>query len=476
TDSGAAATLTLANMTSGANALAADTYSGNLSGSLSLVMSGDGSLTLSGSNSYSGSTLVSSGSLVNGVANSLPTGTTLTVDGTGTFDLAGFSQQVAGLSDGGVTTGILTDSGAAATLTVTSAGANTFSGTISSMNLALAMQGGGTLTLGGDNTYAGGTSITGLGSTVSISSDANLGATPTATTGGVSLASGGTLAVTGSFTSDRSLAVGSGGGNLNVSANQTFTASGNGTWSDNGGTLILNSTGTTGTLELNAGSGSYGSAGDPLSITAASGTLTGTATVLGNITIDSGATVSPGTSASSPGTLAFNTGTSTLVSGGTLDFDVTSAGTSSSNASIGSAGSSWNLLALNTLAASGLSSDSQFNLTANSSLPSNFSPGASYQWDIITMAGGLPSGLTAQDFNLNTTAFGAQPGSFSIAVGTMTGGAGYVAIDYSPAAVPEPGSMLLAGLAALSMAGMGWRQRRRQVTVSHGDEKTVDDS
>jgi hypothetical protein len=58
----------------------------------------------------------------------------------------------------------------------------------------------------------------------------------------------------------------------------------------------------------------------------------------------------------------------------------------------------------------------------------------------------------------------------------MTGGAGYVAIDYSPAAVPEPGSMLLAGLAALSMAGMGWRQRRRQVTVSHDDEKTVEDS
>ena len=45
----------------------------------------------------------------------MPTGTALTVDGTGTFDLGGFAQTVTGLADGGVGTGTVTDSGAAAT-------------------------------------------------------------------------------------------------------------------------------------------------------------------------------------------------------------------------------------------------------------------------------------------------------------------------------------------------------------------------
>ncbi|HEY5312723.1 MAG TPA: PEP-CTERM sorting domain-containing protein, partial [Pirellulales bacterium] len=56
-------------------------------------------------------------------------------------------------------------------------------------------------------------------------------------------------------------------------------------------------------------------------------------------------------------------------------------------------------------------------------------------------------------------------------VGTMSDGVGYVAVDYNPSAVPEPGSMVLAGLAALGMTGMGWRQRRRrQPTAPQQDE------
>ena len=51
--------------------------------------------------------------------------------GTGTFDLNGESQTVAGLADGGVSTGTVTDSGGPATFTVNDAAANTFSGLIS---------------------------------------------------------------------------------------------------------------------------------------------------------------------------------------------------------------------------------------------------------------------------------------------------------------------------------------------------------
>ncbi|HEX3657164.1 MAG TPA: PEP-CTERM sorting domain-containing protein, partial [Pirellulales bacterium] len=128
--------------------------------------------------------------------------------------------------------------------------------------------------------------------------------------------------------------------------------------------------------------------------------------------------------------------------------------------SLGSgSGSNWNLLAVSSLA-DNLSSIAQFNVTVNGSL-NNFNPAQAYQWDFITSAGGL-NGVTAAEFNL-INGLPSEPGTFSIAVGnTLPGGAGYVALDYSPSAVPEPGSMLLAGLAALSMTGLGWRQRRRR--------------
>ena len=73
-------------------------------------MTNSGTLVLGGVNTYSGTTIVSAGTLEDGIANALPATTTLTVQGTGTFDLAGFAQTVAGLADGGVSTGTVTDS------------------------------------------------------------------------------------------------------------------------------------------------------------------------------------------------------------------------------------------------------------------------------------------------------------------------------------------------------------------------------
>jgi fibronectin-binding autotransporter adhesin len=65
----------------------------------------------------------------------------------------GFPQQVASITG----SGIITDSGSAATLTVT--GGGNFSGDITG-TASLSTTGSGTLTLGGDDTYTGGTTIT----------------------------------------------------------------------------------------------------------------------------------------------------------------------------------------------------------------------------------------------------------------------------------------------------------------------------
>lgn len=122
-------------------------------GSGGLTKIGTGTLTLAANNTYTGPTTVSQGTLKDGITNALPTATALTVDG-GTFDLAGFSQQLGSLSDGGVSTGVVTNTGASATLTDTDSGTNTFSGLISGA-LALTFSGVGTLRLTAANTYSG---------------------------------------------------------------------------------------------------------------------------------------------------------------------------------------------------------------------------------------------------------------------------------------------------------------------------------
>ena len=126
-----------------------------------MTKGGPGTLVLGGVNTYTGGTTISAGTIKDGIENALPTGTVLTVDGTGKFDLAGFAQTVAGLADGGVGTGTVTDSGDAATFTVNNGATNTFSGLITNgaNALSLTKTGAGSLTLAHVNTYTGATTI-----------------------------------------------------------------------------------------------------------------------------------------------------------------------------------------------------------------------------------------------------------------------------------------------------------------------------
>lgn len=108
-------------------------------------------------NTYTGPTSIVRGVLSLGKNNALPTGTVLDVDlansvtDAATFDLAGFSQEVAGLRDTATTNvnGLVSNSGAAAsTLTVNAASDFVYDGAISA-NIIVTKEGAGTQTLRG---------------------------------------------------------------------------------------------------------------------------------------------------------------------------------------------------------------------------------------------------------------------------------------------------------------------------------------
>ncbi|MHB1486855.1 MAG: beta strand repeat-containing protein [Acidimicrobiales bacterium] len=116
-------------------------------------------LTLSGANTYSGGTTVNAGRLTDGVLNALPTTTTLDVASGATFDLAGFSQQVASVTSD---TGTITDSGAAANFTIGNLYANDPVAEALTGSFNLVVDGNGsahTLTLSHANTYTGTTTV-----------------------------------------------------------------------------------------------------------------------------------------------------------------------------------------------------------------------------------------------------------------------------------------------------------------------------
>ncbi len=179
------------------------TVAGDISGSGTLVQSGAGTLVLSGSNTYSGSTIVRSGTVQvgdGGTSGTLGTGTvsnnsalvfnrsdeltvsnliigagSLTQLGGGTLTLVGNSTYTGGtvISNGTLQVGDGGTSGAIGTGQVFNAGSLVFNRT-NSLTVAnvitgtgsLTHAGGGTLTLTGTNTYSGGTWVENTGTLV----------------------------------------------------------------------------------------------------------------------------------------------------------------------------------------------------------------------------------------------------------------------------------------------------------------------
>ncbi|WP_374407787.1 autotransporter-associated beta strand repeat-containing protein [Hydrogenophaga sp.] len=355
------------------------TMAGNVSGAGSLTIQGqgltvdgygtstNGVVTLSGVNSYSGSTTVTTGTLKAGSTGAFSAHSATTTSTGVVVDLAGHSNSMGSLAGWGT----VTNNGAtAATLSMGENNASTTFGGVmqdGTATLALTKTGSGTLALSGANTFTGLTTIS--GGTLQLGDGGSFGKV-----GSGDVLNNGVLAFnrTVSLTVPNAI---SGTGSLTKATGNTITLTGansySGTTTISAGTLQVGSGGTSGTLGSGAvtvdGTLAF-SRSDALtvtndiggsgSLTKAGGgtlTLTGANTYAGTTTVSAGAlqvgnggtagTLGSG-SISNSGSLVFNrsddltvangisgTGTLTQVGGGTLSLSGTStySGTSTIN-------------------------------------------------------------------------------------------------------------------------------------------------
>lgn len=318
-------------------------------GALSKI--GDGTLTLSGANAYTGLTTVSGGALNITSTGSLASGNALTLESSGTADFANIGQTLGAVSNANSATNALNFSANTGTVTLaslTGTGNTRFgsngevtggisNGTVTSIGTLNANISGGTISVGGLHTgtissgtvgagslssssVSGGTnSITGAAGITSLSGGAttvggiatigtmssgtaNLnGATSTISTlngGTVNLGSSTILTVNDGTTSGSITGI---GGGLTKSSTGTFTLSGTNTYTGtttvSAGTLIVNGNISTSSLT-----------------TVQSGATLGGSGTLGDLTIEAGGFHNPG---NSPGIM--NTGDYTMA--GTLNIE-----------------------------------------------------------------------------------------------------------------------------------------------------------
>jgi autotransporter-associated beta strand protein len=205
-----------------------------------LTKNGAGTLTLNGSNTYTGATTVNAGTLAIGASDRIADTSNLNVVG-GTFNLNNFNEALGSITgSGNITLG-------SGTLTTNSSSNTTFSGVVSGAGGAIVKNGAGALTLTGDNTYTGATTIN--AGTLIVNGN------NTAATGAVAVASGATLGgngrIGGATTVNGNLQPGSNGPGV-----LTFSSS-----------LTLSSTANL-TMEIN-GTGARGTAYDGIDVTGA---------------------------------------------------------------------------------------------------------------------------------------------------------------------------------------------------------------
>ena len=274
----------------------------------SLTLTDTGTLVLSGPNSYTGGTNISSGTLRAGALNTIPQSSAVTLGLGGTLQLNGFSQSIGSLTGGGTVTN---NSSTSAILTVgnDSTSPAAYYGVISDTtgnttgSLALNKVGSGTLTLTGLNSYSGGTSVN--GGTLIVATAPILAANSTLqvnagtlqfnfTSGAATVQSGVTATVAAAATLQLAGSVSalSDGSAINPADGQLVNITNNGATASGGGLLVTGTNQSVGTIvgSLTNAQGSPNTySGD--TVVGPGGSLTATQILQNTLTIGAGATV-----------------------------------------------------------------------------------------------------------------------------------------------------------------------------------------
>ncbi len=300
---------------------ASTNLSGTITGTGALTKTGTANLVLTSTNSYSGGTTISAGTVTLGATNALGTGAIID---NAALSLGTFNQTAAALSGTGtvnLSTGMLTINGVAST---------TESGIISGTG-NLVQAGTGTLTLAGANTYSGSTTLT--SGAVAISAANNLG------TSGITF-NGGTLSTTTGVALTNAITLNSTTNTVNTNG-QANTLSGlisgtGGIFLTNGGSVAFGNAGNTytGGTSLNNATASIGNAaalgtGSIITVANTANTLalTGNTTVSQAGTLASGSTLTVNTNANIDTMSGVVTGTGNLTKTGSGTLLLTAADT-----------------------------------------------------------------------------------------------------------------------------------------------------
>jgi autotransporter-associated beta strand protein len=486
----AANTLTLA----GTNPFVSVTGGSTLTNRLNLqaaggfTKTGNGFLLLAGSNSISGTLIVSEGTLTTASTNALSADTLIRVDPAAVFRVNN-EVRVAGLNDNAGSGGSVGNaSGGGKTLNISGSGTYSFNGNFTtggSNKVGLRVSGAGaTQILGGDNTAnTGYQSVTTSGGTLvfakqnSIFQGLAAGAvvnTNTPVNSGINVTAGGTVALgvgdaaAGYFDetaiatfldSSHMGASSSGGGFRNGSilgfdtANATGgtftysnalanigTSTGNGFAKLGAGTLVLEGTNTyTGVTQVREGTLAVDGSTAAGAVTVAAGaTLGGSGVIAGATTVQSGGTLAPG---NSPGVLSFGSDL-TLEGAVVMELNGLTRATQYDGIDVGGQLNYGGTLTLNF--GSVFADGDSFNLFDFASTSGTF--------DSITFAGAY-IGALANDSGVWTGNIGGQDFSYLDSTGQLN-------------VVPEPSTSALCALAAGSWGALRLLRRRARPALS----------